>query len=126
MMLVCVSQPLEKLGVYCKELQEANFHASPLIFTLSCALESKKTGTEQTLIYLSHHNLTLVPSQTCGFVVIHMQFDFNLCRFILGADENVKGAGFTHEASLLLAPPHSAPQRQKHRRYVLPFVSSTN
>uniref|UniRef100_H3CPU5 Uncharacterized protein n=1 Tax=Tetraodon nigroviridis TaxID=99883 RepID=H3CPU5_TETNG len=41
---VTMDTPLEKLGVYCKELQEANFHASPLIFTLSCALEAKKTA----------------------------------------------------------------------------------
>ncbi|XP_011601434.2 leucine-rich PPR motif-containing protein, mitochondrial [Takifugu rubripes] len=40
---VNMDMPLEKLGVYCKELQEANFHSTPLIFSLSCALESKKT-----------------------------------------------------------------------------------
>ncbi|KAJ0066997.1 hypothetical protein NL108_006252 [Boleophthalmus pectinirostris] len=42
----CVSMEtsLEKIGQYCKELQEANLHTSPLIFVLSCALEAKKTG----------------------------------------------------------------------------------
>lgn len=41
---VCAPQSLEKLGHYCKELQESNLHAAPLSFTLSCALEAKKTG----------------------------------------------------------------------------------
>lgn len=48
MLLKCVCvfvQPLEKLGLYCKELQELNLHAAPLSFALSCALEAKKTGT---------------------------------------------------------------------------------
>uniref|UniRef100_A0A671Y8Q5 Leucine rich pentatricopeptide repeat containing n=1 Tax=Sparus aurata TaxID=8175 RepID=A0A671Y8Q5_SPAAU len=41
----CVSMDtsLEKLGIYCKELQESNLHATPLSFTLSCALEANKS-----------------------------------------------------------------------------------
>lgn len=35
---------LEKIARFCKELQEENLHTSPLTFTLSCALEAKKTG----------------------------------------------------------------------------------
>ncbi|KAK2824504.1 hypothetical protein Q5P01_021679 [Channa striata] len=35
---------VEKIGHYCKELQESNLHAAPLSFTLSCSLEAKKTG----------------------------------------------------------------------------------
>ncbi|XP_036979314.1 leucine-rich PPR motif-containing protein, mitochondrial [Acanthopagrus latus] len=35
---------LEKLGIYCKALQELNLHAAPLSFTLSCALEANKSG----------------------------------------------------------------------------------
>ncbi|XP_071388614.1 leucine-rich PPR motif-containing protein, mitochondrial, partial [Centroberyx affinis] len=43
----CVSMdtPVEKIGQYCKELQDSNLHAAPLHFTLSCALEAKKNGT---------------------------------------------------------------------------------
>ncbi|TMS04728.1 Leucine-rich PPR motif-containing protein, mitochondrial [Larimichthys crocea] len=40
---VNMNTPLEKLGLYCKQLQESNLHATPLSFTLSCALEAKKT-----------------------------------------------------------------------------------
>ncbi|KAF1375540.1 hypothetical protein PFLUV_G00221260 [Perca fluviatilis] len=35
---------LEKIGSYCKELQESNLHTAALSFTLSCALEAKKIG----------------------------------------------------------------------------------
>ncbi|KAF7662444.1 hypothetical protein LDENG_00234780, partial [Lucifuga dentata] len=35
---------IEKISHYCKELQESKLHTSPLQFTLSCALEAKKTG----------------------------------------------------------------------------------
>uniref|UniRef100_A0A8C3GC14 Leucine rich pentatricopeptide repeat containing n=2 Tax=Cyclopterus lumpus TaxID=8103 RepID=A0A8C3GC14_CYCLU len=35
---------MEKIGSFCKELQESNLHTTALSFTLSCALEAKKTG----------------------------------------------------------------------------------
>ncbi|KAK9541331.1 hypothetical protein VZT92_001384 [Zoarces viviparus] len=35
---------LEKIGSFCKELQESNMHTAALSFALSCALEAKKTG----------------------------------------------------------------------------------
>ncbi|KAI3362765.1 hypothetical protein L3Q82_001820 [Scortum barcoo] len=41
---VNMDMPAEKLGHYCKELQELNMHATPLSFTLFCAVEAKKTG----------------------------------------------------------------------------------
>lgn len=41
---VTMDTSLEKIGKYCKDLQEANLHTSPLTFALSCALESKKTS----------------------------------------------------------------------------------
>lgn len=41
-------QSLEKIARFCKELQEENLHTSPLTFTLSCALEAKKTGNIKT------------------------------------------------------------------------------
>lgn len=41
---VNMNTSLEKMGLYCKELQESNLHTAPLSFTLSCALEAKKTG----------------------------------------------------------------------------------
>uniref|UniRef100_A0A3Q1ICW7 PROP1-like PPR domain-containing protein n=1 Tax=Anabas testudineus TaxID=64144 RepID=A0A3Q1ICW7_ANATE len=34
---------IEKITSYCKELKESDLHTSPLIFTLSCALDAKKT-----------------------------------------------------------------------------------
>ncbi|XP_070834350.1 leucine-rich PPR motif-containing protein, mitochondrial [Chaetodon trifascialis] len=42
----CVSMntPVESIGLFCKELQELNLHSEALTFTLSCALESKKTA----------------------------------------------------------------------------------
>ncbi|XP_005930623.2 leucine-rich PPR motif-containing protein, mitochondrial [Haplochromis burtoni] len=43
---------LEKIICFCKELQESNMHTSPLSFTLSCALEAKKTGTSLELMKL--------------------------------------------------------------------------
>ncbi|XP_041645384.1 leucine-rich PPR motif-containing protein, mitochondrial [Cheilinus undulatus] len=39
---VNINTPLEKLGHFCKELQDSKLHASPFTFTLSCALEAKK------------------------------------------------------------------------------------
>uniref|UniRef100_A0A3Q3GHE3 Leucine rich pentatricopeptide repeat containing n=1 Tax=Labrus bergylta TaxID=56723 RepID=A0A3Q3GHE3_9LABR len=33
----------EKLGIFCKELEESKLHSSPLTFSLSCALDSKMT-----------------------------------------------------------------------------------
>uniref|UniRef100_A0A669DCL4 Leucine rich pentatricopeptide repeat containing n=1 Tax=Oreochromis niloticus TaxID=8128 RepID=A0A669DCL4_ORENI len=41
-----------KIIRFCKELQESNMHTSPLSFTLSCALEAKKTGTSLELMKL--------------------------------------------------------------------------
>uniref|UniRef100_A0A8C6WJP5 Leucine rich pentatricopeptide repeat containing n=1 Tax=Neogobius melanostomus TaxID=47308 RepID=A0A8C6WJP5_9GOBI len=41
---VTMETPLEKIGQYCKVLQEANLHTSPLTFALSCALETRKTS----------------------------------------------------------------------------------
>lgn len=103
------------MGVYCKELQEANFHAAPLAFTLLCALEANKTGTEHTLI-LSFKTL---------FCCHLNRVKFCLCSFVFAADENDEGARFTHKASLLLAPSHSPSERQKHSWYVLALRSST-
>ncbi|XP_069549086.1 leucine-rich PPR motif-containing protein, mitochondrial [Brachyistius frenatus] len=50
----CISMntSLEKIAYYCKELQESNLHASPLSFTLFCALEAKKTETSLELMKL--------------------------------------------------------------------------
>ncbi|XP_028279212.1 leucine-rich PPR motif-containing protein, mitochondrial [Parambassis ranga] len=50
---VCTDVSLEKITRYCKELQESNMHSAPLSFALSCALESKKTGTSLELMKLS-------------------------------------------------------------------------
>uniref|UniRef100_G3P982 Leucine rich pentatricopeptide repeat containing n=1 Tax=Gasterosteus aculeatus aculeatus TaxID=481459 RepID=G3P982_GASAC len=43
---------LEKIGEFCKELQESNLHTSALTFTLSCALEAKKTALSLKLMKL--------------------------------------------------------------------------
>ncbi|KAM6997246.1 LOW QUALITY PROTEIN: leucine-rich PPR motif-containing protein, mitochondrial [Tautogolabrus adspersus] len=47
---VNIDTSLEKLGNFCKELEESKLHASPLSFTLSCALEAKKTATSLELM----------------------------------------------------------------------------
>ncbi|XP_078128811.1 leucine-rich PPR motif-containing protein, mitochondrial [Sander vitreus] len=41
---VNMDMSLEKIGSYCKELQESNLHTTALSFTLYCALEAKKIG----------------------------------------------------------------------------------
>ncbi|XP_056147567.1 leucine-rich PPR motif-containing protein, mitochondrial [Lampris incognitus] len=41
---VNMDKPAEKVVAYCRELQDSNLHGSPLQFTLSCALDAKKSG----------------------------------------------------------------------------------
>ncbi|XP_060896075.1 leucine-rich PPR motif-containing protein, mitochondrial [Labrus mixtus] len=41
---VNIGMSLEKLGIFCKELEESKLHNSPLTFSLSCALDSKMTA----------------------------------------------------------------------------------
>ncbi|XP_061645986.1 leucine-rich PPR motif-containing protein, mitochondrial [Phyllopteryx taeniolatus] len=54
--------PLEKISHYCKELQDANMHTSPLSFTLSCALEAKKTDESLELMKkMKEQNLPIRP-----------------------------------------------------------------
>lgn len=45
LMSLCALQSMEKIGIFCKELQDSDLHTAALSFTLSCALETKKTGT---------------------------------------------------------------------------------
>ncbi|KAM7408434.1 hypothetical protein PAMA_002251 [Pampus argenteus] len=40
---IAMDTPLEKIVGYCNYLQTSNLHSAPLTFTLSCALELKKT-----------------------------------------------------------------------------------
>uniref|UniRef100_A0A3Q4MR17 PROP1-like PPR domain-containing protein n=1 Tax=Neolamprologus brichardi TaxID=32507 RepID=A0A3Q4MR17_NEOBR len=52
---------LEKIICFCKELQESNMHTSPLSFTLSCALEAKKTGTAHLMKLFKEEKLPVRP-----------------------------------------------------------------
>ncbi|XP_061693237.1 leucine-rich PPR motif-containing protein, mitochondrial [Syngnathoides biaculeatus] len=60
----CVNMdtPLEKICHYCKELHNNNMHTSPLTFTLSCALEAKKTDLSlQLMKTMKEQNLPIRP-----------------------------------------------------------------
>uniref|UniRef100_A0A3B4YP36 Leucine rich pentatricopeptide repeat containing n=1 Tax=Seriola lalandi dorsalis TaxID=1841481 RepID=A0A3B4YP36_SERLL len=57
----CVNMDMavEKIGHYCKELQDSNLHTSPLVFSLQCALEAKKTGTAHLMKILKEQGLPI-------------------------------------------------------------------
>ncbi|XP_019715884.1 leucine-rich PPR motif-containing protein, mitochondrial [Hippocampus comes] len=66
--------PLEKISRYCKELQDAQLHASPLPFTLSCALEAKKTHVSLELMKtMKEHNLPIRPHYFWPLLAQHMK-----------------------------------------------------
>lgn len=65
---------LEKIGSYCKELQESNLHTAALSFTLSCALEAKKTGTSLELMkMMKEHGLPIRPHYFWPLLTQHMK-----------------------------------------------------
>lgn len=68
-------QSLEKIICFCKELQESNMHTSPLSFTLSCALEAKKTGTAHAVTYmhlLTHRYIYLLLMHAHSPIYLHV------------------------------------------------------
>uniref|UniRef100_A0AAX7VGS9 PROP1-like PPR domain-containing protein n=1 Tax=Astatotilapia calliptera TaxID=8154 RepID=A0AAX7VGS9_ASTCA len=75
---------LEKIICFCKELQESNMHTSPLSFTLSCALEAKKTGTAHAFTYM--HLLT---HRYIYLLLMHIFLTYYLC--VVGVVEVMKG-----------------------------------
>uniref|UniRef100_A0A669BL30 Leucine rich pentatricopeptide repeat containing n=1 Tax=Oreochromis niloticus TaxID=8128 RepID=A0A669BL30_ORENI len=75
---------LEKIIRFCKELQESNMHTSPLSFTLSCALEAKKTGTAHAFTYM--HLLT---HRYIYLLLTHIFLTYYLC--VVGVVEVMKG-----------------------------------
>ncbi|KAM3863077.1 LOW QUALITY PROTEIN: leucine-rich PPR motif-containing protein, mitochondrial [Diretmus argenteus] len=85
----CVNMdtPVEKIGSYCKQLQDSNLHTSPLHFTLSCALEVKKTGVCFELMkMLKEQDLPVRPHYFWPLLVQHVK-DYNTA----GVVEVVKG-----------------------------------
>ncbi|XP_070771978.1 leucine-rich PPR motif-containing protein, mitochondrial [Enoplosus armatus] len=65
---------LEKMGRYCKELQEPNLHAAPLSFTLSCALEANKTGMSIELMkMLKEQDLPIRPHYFWPLLTQHLK-----------------------------------------------------
>ncbi|XP_045925978.1 leucine-rich PPR motif-containing protein, mitochondrial [Micropterus dolomieu] len=65
---------LDKLGRYCKELQEANLHTAPLSFTLSCALETKKTGLSvQLMKMMKEQDLPIRPHYFWPILTQHLK-----------------------------------------------------
>uniref|UniRef100_A0A667YB53 Leucine rich pentatricopeptide repeat containing n=1 Tax=Myripristis murdjan TaxID=586833 RepID=A0A667YB53_9TELE len=71
---VNINTPLEKIGRYCRELQESNLHASPLQFTLSCALEARKTGMSFELMkMLKEQNLPVRPHYSWPLLTQHVK-----------------------------------------------------
>ncbi|XP_077351806.1 leucine-rich PPR motif-containing protein, mitochondrial [Festucalex cinctus] len=57
-----MNTPLERISRYCKELQDANMHTSPLTFILSCALEAKKTDVSLELMKtMKEQNMPIRP-----------------------------------------------------------------
>uniref|UniRef100_A0A3Q0RVT7 PROP1-like PPR domain-containing protein n=1 Tax=Amphilophus citrinellus TaxID=61819 RepID=A0A3Q0RVT7_AMPCI len=71
---ISVDTSLEKIIDYCKELQESNMHTSPLSFTLSCALEAKKTGQSLELMKLfKEQNLPIRPHYFWPLLTQHVK-----------------------------------------------------
>uniref|UniRef100_I3IX20 Leucine rich pentatricopeptide repeat containing n=1 Tax=Oreochromis niloticus TaxID=8128 RepID=I3IX20_ORENI len=77
---------LEKIIRFCKELQESNMHTSPLSFTLSCALEAKKTGTAHLMKLFREEKLPVRPHFFWPLLTQHVK-DKN----IAGVVEVMKG-----------------------------------
>uniref|UniRef100_A0AAX7TV51 PROP1-like PPR domain-containing protein n=1 Tax=Astatotilapia calliptera TaxID=8154 RepID=A0AAX7TV51_ASTCA len=77
---------LEKIICFCKELQESNMHTSPLSFTLSCALEAKKTGTAHLMKLFKEEKLPVRPHFFWPLLTQHVK-DKN----IAGVVEVMKG-----------------------------------
>uniref|UniRef100_A0A8D0D7B0 Leucine rich pentatricopeptide repeat containing n=1 Tax=Sander lucioperca TaxID=283035 RepID=A0A8D0D7B0_SANLU len=78
---------LEKIGSYCKELQESNLHTAALSFTLSCALEAKKIGMSLKLMkMLKEQDFPIRPHYFWPLLTQHLK-DSN----IAGVVEVVKG-----------------------------------
>ncbi|XP_075902405.1 leucine-rich PPR motif-containing protein, mitochondrial [Nelusetta ayraudi] len=71
---VTMETPLEKLGLYCKELQELNLHTAPLSFALSCALEAKKTAMSfQLMKEFKEQNLPVRPHYFWPLLTQHLK-----------------------------------------------------
>uniref|UniRef100_A0A667YNL8 Leucine rich pentatricopeptide repeat containing n=1 Tax=Myripristis murdjan TaxID=586833 RepID=A0A667YNL8_9TELE len=104
--------PLEKIGRYCRELQESNLHASPLQFTLSCALEARKTGMSFELMkMLKEQNLPVRPHYSWPLLTQHVK-DKNTA----GVLEVVKGM---QELGV-------SPDVETYTSYIFPAFSSTD
>ncbi|XP_054455932.1 leucine-rich PPR motif-containing protein, mitochondrial [Anoplopoma fimbria] len=85
----CVNMdtPMEKIGRYCNELQEANLHSSALSFTLSCALEAKKTAMSLALMkMMKEQNFPIRPHYFWPLLTQHVKD-----RNTAGVVEVVKG-----------------------------------
>ncbi|KAM4606941.1 LOW QUALITY PROTEIN: leucine-rich PPR motif-containing protein, mitochondrial [Polymixia lowei] len=108
----CVNMdtPVEKIAGYCKELQDSNLHTSPLLFTLSCALEAKKTGMSFELMkILKEQNLPIRPHYFWPLLTQHLK-DHNTA----GVLEVVKGM---QELGVY-------PDVETFSNYILPVFSS--
>ncbi|XP_029926241.1 leucine-rich PPR motif-containing protein, mitochondrial [Myripristis murdjan] len=109
---VNINTPLEKIGRYCRELQESNLHASPLQFTLSCALEARKTGMSFELMkMLKEQNLPVRPHYSWPLLTQHVK-DKNTA----GVLEVVKGM---QELGV-------SPDVETYTSYIFPAFSSTD
>ncbi|KAF3708052.1 Leucine-rich PPR motif-containing protein, mitochondrial Precursor [Channa argus] len=72
----------EKIGGYCKELQESNLHTAPLSFTLSCSLEAKKTGMSIELMkMLKEQGLPIRPHYFWPLLTQHVK-DHNIAGVV--------------------------------------------
>ncbi|KAM9344741.1 leucine-rich PPR motif-containing protein, mitochondrial [Symphorus nematophorus] len=110
----CVNMgtPLEKIGLYCKELQESNMHTAPLSFTLSCALEAKKTGTSFELMkMMKEQGLPIRPHYFWPLLTQHVK-DNNTA----GVVEVVKG----------MQELEVSPDVETLSMYILPVFPSTD
>ncbi|TNN64304.1 Leucine-rich PPR motif-containing protein, mitochondrial [Liparis tanakae] len=65
---------MEKIGIFCKELQDSNLHAAALSFTLSCALEAKKTAMSFELMkMMKEQDLPIRPHYFWPLLTQHMK-----------------------------------------------------
>uniref|UniRef100_A0A665WZI7 PROP1-like PPR domain-containing protein n=1 Tax=Echeneis naucrates TaxID=173247 RepID=A0A665WZI7_ECHNA len=109
----CVNMDMavEKIGHYCKELQESKLHSEPLVFSLYCALETKKTGMSLELMkIMEEQGLPLRPHYFWPLLTHHLKNNNSA-----GVLEVIKG----------MQDLNVSPDNETLTNYTIPVFSST-
>uniref|UniRef100_A0A665WYU5 PROP1-like PPR domain-containing protein n=1 Tax=Echeneis naucrates TaxID=173247 RepID=A0A665WYU5_ECHNA len=108
----CVNMDMavEKIGHYCKELQESKLHSEPLVFSLYCALETKKTGTAHLMKIMEEQGLPLRPHYFWPLLTHHLKNNNSA-----GVLEVIKG----------MQDLNVSPDNETLTNYTIPVFSST-